>query len=717
MEGMGVKSERTRVGISVALTVIAALLLLVGGLALYLREDIVDSEAFADRATQSLEQDAVRTAVARELAAAFTDVGPPQLVSGRPILESVIEAIIGTEPFERLFREAASQANKVLFSRERTVVVQLEDATKVVRSALESANPKLAKKLPDNVSAELATLDEAKLTTGTLRAADDVRLLGIVLPPLALVAFAGAIAVAPDRRASVTRSGIAVGIVGAAALIALTVLRTLVVDGLEPDVLDEEELRAAGEAVWDGFLGDLSGWSLAVGAAGLVLAAASSSLFEVKDVGEQAQRLRDWLTRTPQTTAGRLGRGVTAIVLGVVVVVHPTLALQIVAVVAGALLLFFGTGEVLNVVQLPEARSAAYRRATRRRWLTVAGGAAATVIVVAAVLVAVIDGGGEDARGPIDPDEIGSCNGSPKLCDRRLNEVTFPGTHNSMSAADTRGWLFTNQRHDIAHQLDDGIRVLLIDPHYGVPSGDKVRTDLVREGTSRNRVGKSIGAEGLAAAERLAGDVGGTNLEGERVPYLCHSVCELGATPMEDGLGDVRAFLEENRFEVVVIFIEPSIDADDIEAAFRDAGLLPYLATLQRYEPLPTLRELIASNRRLVVFTERGGGTPDWYHEGFSFTQDTVVGAELDKCEGRNGNAASPLMMLNHWVDGFPPPVEANEDVTKLDDLLKRARVCRRELGRVPNLFPVDFYGSSDIVEAAERLNGLGGKGERSGEG
>jgi hypothetical protein len=116
---------------------------------------------------------------------------------------------------------------------------------------------------------------------------------------------------------------------------------------------------------------------------------------------------------------------------------------------------------------------------------------------------------------------------------------------------------------------------------------------------------------------------------------------------------------------------------------------------------------MIASNRRLVVFTERGGGTPAWYHEGFSFTQDTVVGAELDQCEGRNGNAASPLLMVNHWVDGFPPPVEPNEQVTDMRSLLERARTCKRELGRIPNLFPVDFYDSGDIVAAVERLNQL----------
>ena len=706
---------RTRLAASIALAVIGAALLVVGGLALYAREEIVDQDAFAQRATQTLDDDAVGHAIARELAAEVSNAGPPQLVSARPILESVFEALIDTTPFQRVFDQAARQANRLLFTREKTVVLKLQDAVTVLRSALEGANPKLAEKIPKNVQPELAKLENRDFGTSTIEAADNARTLGIVLPLLALVALVGSVIVAPDRRSAITRAGIAVGIAGVATVIGLTVVRTLVVDGLEGDVLEPDEARAAGEAIWDGFLGDLRAWAIGVAAAGLIVAAASASLLRPVEVSGRAERLGRRLTVTPETTAGRVARGVGAVALGIVVVLNPTLAVQIVAIAAGALLLFFGTSELLENVQAPERR--VELRGPSRRGLAVGGAAAAGAIVVAVVLIAVIGGGGGKAQGPIDPDEITSCNGSPKLCDRRLNEITFPGTHNSMSAADDRGWLFTNQRHDIATQLEDGIRVLLIDPHYGVRDGNKVRTDLVREGTSRNRIAKQIGEQGLSAAERLFGDLGRGSLEGPREPYLCHSVCELGATPMVTALEDVRSFLEDNRFEVVIIFIEPSIENDEIAAAFHDAGLSPYLATLQRYEPLPTLRDLIASNRRLVVFTERGGGDPPWYHEGFSFTQDTEVGAELDECEARNGSAASPLLMVNHWVDGFPPPVEANEEVTSLHDLLERAHTCRKQLGRVPNLFPVDFYDTSDIVEAAARLNGVaeGGAGGGSG--
>ena len=697
-----------RSGVSWALTVIGAVLLLVGGIALYLREEIVDEDAFAQRATAVLEDDAVAHAVSRELAASVSNSGPPQLVSARPILEGVFEALIQTQPFQDVFDQAARQTNRLLFTRERTVVLTLKDAVNVLRSALEGANPKLAKQIPKDLEPELAKLSDNSFAAGALHFADDVRFFGILFPLLAVVAFAGAIVTAPDRRAGVTRTGLAIGFDGVFLLVVLLALKTYILNNLEGEILTQDELKAAADGIWGGFVGDLESWALGVGVAGLILAAAASSLVQPTDVTERAERLHERLNAEPKTTRGRVFRALAIIALGIFVVVSPTLALQTVAVLIGAYMLFWGTSELLTIVQPQRGEAEELRREAKRRIGIVAGiGVAAVVAIVAIVVFA--RGGEEEAAGAIDADSIEKCNGSADLCDRRINDVTFAGTHNSMSAADSPGWLFTNQRHDIAKQLEDGIRVLLIDPHYGVEdsASGKVRTDLIKEGADKNRVAKQIGAQGLTAAERLFGDLGAGDLSGPRVPYLCHSVCELGATEMATGLGDVRTFLEENRYEVVIIFVEPYIRPDEIAGAFKEAGLYPYLATLQRYEPLPTLREMIASNRRLVVFTERGGGTPDWYHEGFSFTQDTVVGAELDECEGRNGNAASPLLMVNHWVDGFPPPVEPNEAVTDMKSLIERAKTCKRELGRIPNLFPVDFYDSGAIVEAVAKLNQL----------
>src|SRR5687768_2617905 len=277
-----------RSGVSWALTVIGALLLLVGGIALYLREEIVDEDAFAQRATAVLEDDAVAHALSRELAAEVSNSGPPQLVSARPILEGVFEALIGTQPFQDVFDQAARQANKVLFTRERTVVLTLKDAVDVLRSALEGANPKLAEKIPKNLEPELASLSDNEFATETLQLADDVRFLGILLPLLALVAFAGGIALAPDRRAGVTRTGLAVGLDGVFLLVALLAVKAYVLNHLEGEILTQDELRAAADGIWEGFLGDLESWALGVGVAGLILAAASSSLLEPTGVADRA---------------------------------------------------------------------------------------------------------------------------------------------------------------------------------------------------------------------------------------------------------------------------------------------------------------------------------------------------------------------------------------------------------------------------------------------
>ncbi len=222
------------------------------------------------------------------------------------------------------------------------------------------------------------------------------------------------------------------------------------------------------------------------------------------------------------------------------------------------------------------------------------------------------------------------CNGSPKLCSHRLNEVVFAGTHNSFSAADDPGWFIANQLHNIPQQLEDGIRLFLIDPHWGIEGSDgRVQTDFEAEGRDRNKVVKALPPDTLAAAERLAGRVGiRSEGDGEKDVFLCHTVCELGATKMVDALDDIREFLDRNPGEVVIIFIEPYVSPEDIEDVFQRADLEDMAAVLDRNQPLPTLGELVRTDKRVVVITEHDAdGDPPWYMDGFSFVQDTPLGA------------------------------------------------------------------------------------------
>ena len=202
----------------------------------------------------------------------------------------------------------------------------------------------------------------------------------------------------------------------------------------------------------------------------------------------------------------------------------------------------------------------------------------------------------------------GGCNGSRTLCDRRLNEVVWPATHNSYAASDQPGWYFANQHRDIARQLDDGITALLVDVHWGVaePGRRRVRTDLRAEGSDRNKVVEELGPRAVRTAERLAGRIGGP-LTGSRALYLCHTLCELGAEPLDDELAVIRRFLERHPGDVLMLVVEDYVPPARIRAALGDAGLLGYAASLERARPLPTLRELVRDGRRLVIFAEKEG--------------------------------------------------------------------------------------------------------------
>jgi hypothetical protein len=472
------------------------------------------------------------------------------------------------------------------------------------------------------------------------------------------------------------------------------------------DELTDEEVRGAVGGVLDAYFGRLFGWSLLLAFVGIVVAGAAAAL-DQKDLENPTRRLRERLTRTPATTAGRAGRAVAAILAGFLIAAQPDLALRVIALLAGAYLVFWGASELLLMLEGPAAgkRGAAARR---QRTLRVAGATAAAVVAAIAIgLVLVLDSAEDPETSSLGRE---GCNGSELLCDLPLDQVMFAGTHNSFSAADSPGWLIANHRRDIPRQLRDGVRLFLIDTHWGVEDAQgRVSTDFEAEQRDRNKVVSALPPEVLASATRLTGRIGLRAGEGgKREVFLCHTTCELGATRLSVALDDYRTFLDRNPGEVVILFVEPYVEPEDFERAIEDAGLDRYVKTLELGEPMPTLGELVEEDRRLVVFAEEDGGDPPWYLEGFAFVQDTPLGAtkiEQASCALERGDATSPFLMINHWADVFPPQRKANVPFQTEEFLLKRIRRCERERGLPVSLIATDHYDQGDFLEVVDRIN------------
>jgi hypothetical protein len=464
-------------------------------------------------------------------------------------------------------------------------------------------------------------------------------------------------------------------------------------------------VRGAIGGLWDAYFGDLMVVILGVSAAACLIVAITSSLLVAYSPAAGLGRVLA-VARRPAGPRARVVRGSLALGLCVLLILDTTLVLRIAEVLAIALLIYVGMGELLTGLA-PVLPRLARRPSSRRRAIALGGGAAVAAAV--ATTVVVLSWGTPKVRAST----VLTCNGYVQLCDRRLDQVVFAGTHNSMSAADSPGWYIANQGRDIGLQLQDGIRLFKISTHYGVQdAAGHVRTDLRAEGSRLNRVSDKLSPQAREALARLGQAIGFGSLQGKHDIWLCHTLCELGATRMVDFLGTIRHFLDLNPGQVIVLFDEDYVAEKDLQSVFRRAGLFNNLETLHPGRALPTLGELIRSGHNVLVFAQNPPNPKyRWDMNAFQWIQDTPLGAVKPRqftCRLSRGAAANPLLMMNNWADVFPPRLSPNLPLVKRRFILARANQCRSQRGRIPNLIFTDFYDRGDVVGAVRELNGLG---------
>jgi len=313
--------------------------------------------------------------------------------------------------------------------------------------------------------------------------------------------------------------------------------------------------------------------------------------------------------------------------------------------------------------------------------------------------------------GAVSTPAITACNGYPELCDRRLDRVVFPTSHNSMGGADNPGWMFPNQNKSIPTQLEDGVRGFLIDAHYGMPVGDKVKTVMDDEASSMAKYEAAVGKDGMAAALRIRDRLVGGD-ERQRAVYMAHGFCELGAQPLTEALGQIRDFLVANPGEILIIVIQDEgVTPQDIATCFEASGLIDFVYRGPAQPPWPTLRQMAESDQRVLVMAENNCAGVPWYHPAFEVMQETPYTfhdtTQFSQGPNRGGTKGS-LLLLNHWIESTPMPKPSNAAVVNAYDfLLRRARRFQRARGRVPNLVAVDFYATGDLMHVVQTLNGV----------
>jgi hypothetical protein len=692
---------------SAVLLAVAGIMLPVFLLAGWAASTLYDSDTFSERAVQPLNSEAVRTELARRLTAQLVEAGNQQATSFRPAFELALEGVIDTDTFKSIFRNAVRRTHEAIIegSAEGRQGVDLGASFALITSSLQASgggggNQQGASGLDNSLSDVTRRIDDF----GLWNAEGIVGQIGAGSLIVGLGAAVGSIILAEDRRRAVRRLGFA-AVIGGLFIVALLFVATWLVGRQIEDAQLADAIKGALGEVTD----DLRLSGLWIAAYGLVVAAAAASTERQFTPAEVWRRARGWVARRRQTTWGTILLGVLGIVISLLFIQEPLGNLELLVRAAALWVGYLAVLEILRLVRVITAQQAE-RRALWPRLATV--GAAIVVIIglVTAGFLLTTRGAAKEAQAS----EEQTCNGKKSLCDLRLDQITFPGSHNSMSSANYPGFLFAEQIGTIKDQLDSGVRALLIDSYYGVPSTARIpgqKTPIVLTDKVAQAAGRAEVNEDPVAAKRAAQLAAGAPkaADAQRGIYLCHSNCETGAVEVQKPLSDIKSFLTTHPDDVLMVVIQDATTPADTAAAFEAAGLTNHVATLQPGEPLPTLRDLIDSGRTLLVFAERGDpGGPPWYHNMYDWFQETTFSFNNKKqfvCTPNRGNPDAPLFLINHWVTSSPPDPATGSDANSRAVLEKRVDQCLKERGLAPNIIAVDFAERGHVLTEAQELN------------
>ncbi len=681
---------------------------IVGGtISIYTSRTLFDEEMFATRVSESLAEPHIARVVSNQVTDQIVAMRR-ELTPFRPVLLSVVERVVTSPPFRAMVKLAARKVHPALITHGESLALGVQDLGVVLQNAL-ALYPQVAEKVPAQAQIILGSTETQPLGRNLLRVLHIGRRTqqrGIVWPSIGILF--GALGLILTRRKDLYLLRVGLGLAIVALLIAaIARFGGYAVAGLTRSPVLSDLITGG----WLVFLAPLAWRMLVLAGLGIVLVAAVTTLLEKVETGTLARKLWAFVWRRPVRVEWVMARGLGLATIAVLTMLHPVAAVASVAVIAAALVFFVGIQDIFVTAAQAARKGHVGKAAEKKRR------ASMFPAVVGIGLVALLVAGGVVwlARGPKPkaaegPAAILACNGYPELRDRRLNKVVFPTTHNSMASLNISDWYMPNQEKGIRQQLEDGVRGLLIDVHYGEPVKGRIKTIIDDEAKARATYEEVVGKEGVEAAMRIRDRLVGKP-EGPKDVYMAHGFCELGSTEFVGALKEIKDFLVLNPSEVLIMVIQDEgVTPADVAGCFEKSGLLDFVYRGPVTPPWPTLGEMVARNERIVVMAENHAEGVPWYHHMIGILQETPykfrTPEEFSNVPNRGGTTGS-LLLMNNFIESVPPVPTKAEPVNAYDFLVKRGRACIRERGMVPNLIAVDFYKTGDLFKACRTLNGI----------
>jgi len=271
---------------SVILAAVGTLLTMVGIVYLWADDSVFNSNHFASIAISAARKPPVKTEISRVLVDQAVKA-KPDLITIRPLLETVIETIISTPVFGRILVPAVGQLHHSVFSTDkRSLALDVSDGLSLALSGLRVVNPQIADQIPPDLKTGLIEIGRGGVAPGLTRTLNDLHTLMFALGIVGVFALAASVVIATSRRKTIIAIGISLTVTSLLLFLAIGVGHQILVRQFDVD-----STASAAGSVYDTFLNRLSTWLWIVDIGGILVAAAATATFRTTGARGQFEGL------------------------------------------------------------------------------------------------------------------------------------------------------------------------------------------------------------------------------------------------------------------------------------------------------------------------------------------------------------------------------------------------------------------------------------------
>jgi len=182
--------------------------------------------------------------------------------------------------------------------------------------------------------------------------------------------------------------------------------------------------------------------------------------------------------------------------------------------------------------------------------------------------------------------------------------------------------------------------------------------------------------------------------------------------PFRQSMHEIKNYLEQTPDKIFTLFLDFGTNVNELNEIFQEEGINQYLYTYDAKEGWPSLKSMVETNRRVVVFSmQEHRNSPEWLHYIWNHAVEpyfSIWEAPVFKGEFLKGDPKNSLLIYNDY--NVPRKSEAAKSL-KYDSnqnpyLIEHVKNTWTNTGKTPNFIMLDRYEKS-ILSVLSYIRGF----------